>query len=192
MKFLRRDLRTFSADFFVTEKQTPQTFSLLECMVLTRARTQFCSDRGSHSRAVILGHTQKTTIYLKKILFSSSIETLQNCGWDFAFSFWGKWAVNWIGFSGSVGFGLAANFRCRSNDALQKFGLAAIFRCRGNGALQKLLTKVQNQFKIDFYQGFIQERLESCRNNLDLVKTKCLGSLYFSECLYQMLWHLSD
>ena len=32
MKFLRRDLRTFSADFFVTEKQTPQTFSLLECM----------------------------------------------------------------------------------------------------------------------------------------------------------------
>jgi len=32
VKFLRRDLRTFSADFFVTEKQTPQTFSLLECM----------------------------------------------------------------------------------------------------------------------------------------------------------------
>jgi len=31
-KFLCRDLRTFSADFFVTEKQTPQTFSLLECM----------------------------------------------------------------------------------------------------------------------------------------------------------------
>ena len=31
-KFLSRDLRTFSADFFVAEKQTPQTFLLLECM----------------------------------------------------------------------------------------------------------------------------------------------------------------
>ena len=31
-KSLCRDLPTFSADFFVTEKQTPQTFSLLECM----------------------------------------------------------------------------------------------------------------------------------------------------------------
>ena len=34
-KSLCPDLRTFSADFFVTEKQTPQTFSLLECMGLT-------------------------------------------------------------------------------------------------------------------------------------------------------------
>ena len=31
-KFLFWDLRTFSAYFFVTEKQTQQTFTLLECM----------------------------------------------------------------------------------------------------------------------------------------------------------------
>ena len=38
-KFLCRDLGTFSADFFVTEKQTPQTYSLLECMPGTAIRS---------------------------------------------------------------------------------------------------------------------------------------------------------
>ena len=33
-KFLCRDLRTFSADFLSLKKQTPQTFPLLECMIL--------------------------------------------------------------------------------------------------------------------------------------------------------------
>ena len=63
--------------------------------------------------------------------FLTSKESLQIWGCDFAFTFWGKWGVDWIGFSGCVGFGFAAISLC--NDA----------------ALQKILTKVQNPLYIN-------------------------------------------
>ena len=49
-KFLCRDLRTFFADFFVTEKQTPQTFLLLECMFAA-----WYMQKGFHKLFVFVG-----------------------------------------------------------------------------------------------------------------------------------------
>ena len=67
-QILCRDLRTLSADFFVTEQQTPQTFSLLECMLLYVSKKRSKDNLAVYVIRIFVAHQTSFVVKAAKAL----------------------------------------------------------------------------------------------------------------------------